>query len=286
MILSALSFSFMDVFSKLSGDIPLMQKCFIRNLISLGILYMVFFKGKDKFHITKENFPLHLGRAGFGLISVLGNFYAVDHMLLSDASVLYNLAPFFCLIISFFWLKDKISKTQLLMIVLAFLGALMIIKPTGNIVESQIGAAMGLVGAMGCGVAYIFIRKLGLNGEKTGNIIFFFTLFSVVISAPFVLFHFSAMTSKQVLYLILVGITATLGQIFVTAAFVHAPAKEISVYDYTHVMFAAILGIFVFNQFPDTLSIFGYILICGVSVFSALSTHNKQVRNVQNKVTV
>ena len=51
-----------------------------------------------------------------------------------------------------------------------------------------------------------------------------------------------------------------------TLAYAHAPAKEISVFDYTQVLFSAILGFFLFGQVPDGLSFVGYFVICGVSV--------------------
>ena len=51
-----------------------------------------------------------------------------------------------------------------------------------------------------------------------------------------------------------------------TLAYAHAPAKEISVFDYTQVLFSAILGFFLFGQIPDGLSFIGYFVICGVSV--------------------
>ena len=59
---------------------------------------------------------------------------------------------------------------------------------------------------------------------------------------------------------------ACVGQLGITKAYVCAPAKEISVYDYTQVLFAAALGFFVFGDVPDWLSVLGYVLICGAGV--------------------
>ena len=64
----------------------------------------------------------------------------------------------------------------------------------------------------------------------------------------------------------LAGLSAAGGQFSVTAAYTYAPAREISVYDYTQVVFSAILGFFLFQQTPDWLSVVGYVLICGISV--------------------
>ena len=66
--------------------------------------------------------------------------------------------------------------------------------------------------------------------------------------------------------LLLAGLAAAGGQFSITAAYSNAPAREISVYDYTQVIFAALLGFIFFSQIPDVWSVIGYVIICGVSV--------------------
>ena len=78
------------------------------------------------------------------------------------------------------------------------------------------------------------------------------------------------MTFQQLLFLLGAGLMAAGGQFSITAAYTHAPAKQISVYDYTQVIFAALLGFFVLNQVPDFLSVIGYIIIIGVAFWSFL----------------
>ena len=62
------------------------------------------------------------------------------------------------------------------------------------------------------------------------------------------------------------GVSATVGQVFITAAYSLAPASEISVYDYTQIIFAAILGMIFLGEFPDAFSIIGYVIIIGAGV--------------------
>lgn len=78
--------------------------------------------------------------------------------------------------------------------------------------------------------------------------------------------EYEPMTAVQTLFLILAGTFACVGQLGITKAYLCAPAKEISVYDYTQVVFAAILGFFVFGDLPDLPSVGGYILICGAGI--------------------
>ena len=75
------------------------------------------------------------------------------------------------------------------------------------------------------------------------------------------------MSAAQILCLIMAGVSASLGQFSITTAYKYAPAKEISVFDYTQVVFAALLGIIFFKETPTLYSIIGYVLIIGVAVY-------------------
>jgi drug/metabolite transporter (DMT)-like permease len=74
------------------------------------------------------------------------------------------------------------------------------------------------------------------------------------------------MEPGQLICLVLAGCCAAIGQFGITSAYKFAPAKEISVFDYTQVIFAAMLGFFFFAEIPETLSFVGYAIIIGVAV--------------------
>ena len=103
---------------------------------------------------------------------------------------------------------------------------------------------------------------------------FFFSGFSCLVTLPSLIFDYHAMTLIQLTYLILAGCSAAAAQFSITAAYFNAPAKEISVYDYSQVIFSAIIGMIVFGQMPDILSIAGYIIICAMAVIMFL--YNKK----------
>ena len=139
-------------------------------------------------------------------------------------------------------MKEKASKKEWLIVAVAFVGALFVIKPGFNMALGP--ALMGTLGGFGAGVAYTFVRKLGKNGVRGPIIVMFFSTFSTLVCLPFFLMSYQPMTWKQLLFLLGAGLAATGGQLSITAAYTYAPAKEISVYDYTQVIFAAIWGFF------------------------------------------
>ena len=122
----------------------------------------------------------------------------------------------------------------------------------------------------GAGLAYTFVRKASLNGEKGAAIVLFFSLFSCLSVLPYIITNYHPMTLQQLCMLLLAGAAATGGQFSVTAAYSHAPSKQISVYDYTQVLWAAFFGFFLFGDIPDIFSIIGYGLIIGAAIIMFL----------------
>lgn len=115
------------------------------------------------------------------------------------------------------------------------------------------------------GMAYTMVRRLGAIGENKAYIVFFFSAFSCIVTLLYLLFSYTQMTWKQLLFLILAGLSAADGQFGITSAYCYAPAREISVYDYTQILFSAGLGFLLFAQIPDWLSVIGYLIIIAMA---------------------
>lgn len=264
-VVAAFGFSVMSLFVKLAGDLPAFQKAFFRNFIALIFITVMMLRENIGFAPKKENIPGLLGRSLCGTLGLLCNFYALGTLNLSDANMLNKLSPFFAIIFSIFLLREKPTAAQVLGVAVAFGGSLLIIKP-GFADAQLIPAIAGVLGGLGAGAAYTFVRKLGKKGENSKRIVFYFSAFSCLFCLPFLIVQYKLMTFLQTLYLIFAGTFACVGQLGITKAYLCAPAKEISVYDYTQVIFAALLGFFVFGDLPDIWSVLGYILICGAGV--------------------
>lgn len=265
-VLSALCFALMNMFVKLSGDIPAIQKSFFRNLVAVFIALSILLKSGYGFKIDKKNIGLLLWRSLCGTIGIIANFYAVDHLLLADASIIQKVGPFFVIIFSFFLLKEKVTKTQLISIIIAFIGTMFVVKPSFTNTQ-LIPSFIALLGAMAAGMAYTLVRMLSQRGVKGPQIVFYFSLFSCLSVLPYLIVNFTPMKSIQILYLMLAGISAAGGQFAVTAAYSYAAGKDISLFDYSQVIFAAIFGFVAFFQIPDALSIVGYLIIFGITYY-------------------
>ena len=264
-IASAFFFSLMSLFVKLSGDLPSIQKSFFRNFVAMLFAVVLLVRSGKGFSFQRRNLPFLLIRSLFGTLGILCNFYAVDHLVLSDASMLNKMSPFFAVIFSCLVLKEKVNVPQALFVIGAFLGSLLVIKPTFSNMD-LFPSVIGLLGGLGAGIAYTYVRKATLHGEKGPFIVCFFSAFSCLVTLPFLIFDYHYMSLTQIGTLLAAGLAAAGGQFTITAAYSCAPAKEISVYDYSQIIFAAGLGFFVFGQIPDLLSWIGYAVICAMAV--------------------
>lgn len=273
-VLSALSFTGMNTFVRLSGDLPTMQKVFFRNIVAMIFAFIAIVKAGDSFKPKKGSLKYLLIRSATGLAGVFGNFYALDKIELSNASMLNKMSPFFALVFSAIFIKEKVKPKQAIAIAVAFVGALFIIKPTfGN--SDLLASLAGFGGGMAAGAAYTCVRWLGIKGENGKLIVLFFSVFSCILTVPYLIFDYHYMTAFQWFALLMAGVFAAGGQFAITAAYTHAPSREISVYDYSQIIFAAIVGFFAFGDVPDIWSFVGYIIIISMAVWMFLY-NNKQ----------
>jgi drug/metabolite transporter (DMT)-like permease len=271
-IISALGFALMSTFVKLSGNLPIFQKTFFRNLISFLFAFAMVYKHKDRFLGKKENRKLLLLRATTGTLGILCNFYAIGKLVLSDANMLNQLSSFFAIILAAIFLKEKVKLNQVVSIVIAFIGALFIIKPQFNF--DVIPALVGIFGAIFAASSYTCLRDLGKK-EQGPTVVFVFSLFTLIVLFPMMMVTYKHMTLLQLSYLLLSGVFATIGQFGITFAYKYAPAKEISIFNYTNVIFSAVISVLLFNVIPDEFSIIGYIIIFSSAIYMFM--YNKKL---------
>lgn len=261
---AAFWFSLMTVFIRMSGDLPTMQKSLFRNAVAAVTAWGIIFKTGTKIEFNKSQFKDLLCRSFFGTVGIVTNYYAVDHMNIADANMLNKLSPFFAIIASAIILKEKASKTEFAAVIAAFIGALFVIKPGFQV--NNFPAVVGVVGGLTAGIAYTFVRKLGQTGLPGPIIVMFFSMFSTISVLPFFIAQYEPMSSKQLALLLMAGLCAAGGQLSITKAYTYAPARDLSVFDYSQIVFASVWGFLFFQQLPDIWSFIGYVIIIGAAV--------------------
>ncbi len=275
LLLSAFGFAVMSAFVKLSGDLPTIQKTLFRNLVSAVIAFGFVIHYKERLFGKLENQKILLLRSALGTLGVLFYFYAIDELVLSDADMLNKLSPFLLIIFSAIFLKEKAERYQIIAVLVAFLGTLLIIKPEFS--WDTIPYLAGVLSAVFAAGAYTVLRVLGAK-EMYYTVVFYFSFFSTVVLLPFVIAFYEPMTSRQTIFLLLAGVFATVGQFGITLAYKFAPAREISIFFYTNILFSALLSTVLFGQVPDVLSVIGYVVIFGASFYMFLKNRQGEMK--------
>ena len=280
LLLSSFAFACMALFINLAGDMPVFQKAFFRNLVAIIMSYTILFRTPERFKIKKASFPFVFLRAFFGTISVICNFYAISATNMSDAMMLNKLSPFFAMLTSIIILKEAADGFQWACILTAIAGAVFVVKPSflfGNMGvsgDNLFPLSIALIGGIFAGIAYAFLRKATVKGERGIIVVAFFSTFSCVTLIPFIIATYQPISWLQFFYCCMTGVAACFGQLFITSAYSACPAKEISIYDYSTVIFTALLGLIFLGEIPDVISITGYAIIIGASVMNYLYNNN------------
>ena len=264
-MISAAGFAGMSFFVKLSGKVPVIEKAMFRNAVALVVAYIIMRREGVSFYVEKKNrLPLFL-RCFFGTAGLICNFWAIGYLKLGDSSILQKMAPFFSIVMSIFILQEKPNLTSIVSVLVALIGAAFVVKPGQGLLG--LPALVGLLGGFCAGTAFTFVRKLGTHGVRGAQIVFYFSFISSIALLPICFLQFRPLSAEQLLFLTGAGLCAAVGQIFVTRAYSYAPAKEISVFDYSQVIFSAILGFVILGELPDIYSFIGYALIFSMAIW-------------------
>ncbi|MBK0347641.1 DMT family transporter [Aerococcaceae bacterium zg-ZJ1578] len=265
-LVSAFGFALMNLFIPLAGALPTIQKSFFRNLVALAIALIVLWRTNRKQPVREfqKGEPIAwkwlFVRSILGTIGIWCNFYAIDHLFISDASVLNKISPFATLVFSYLFLKEPMKRGHIVALFFAFVGVILVVKPTlAN--TDLFPYLMGIIGGLSAGAAYTTVRKLNNENVTPAVTIAFFSLFSCIASLPQLLLSYEPMSLRSFVMLVLVGGMAAIGQFGITMAYKFAPAAQISIFDYTMILFTGVLGFIFLNQVPDYVSIIGYCVI-------------------------
>jgi len=279
MTTSALAFSFMQILIATTADtIPLFEQLFFRNLIASFIAYLAI----RKKHLTpfgsKCNRPLLLSRSIFGFLGMITTFYASGNGNQGDVSTILKMSPFVVTILAFLFLKETITRYQIIGLVVAFLGAYFVSNPEFN--SDFITILAAFFACIFSGVAYTLVSALK-GRERPEVIIFFFSSFSTIMTIPVMMGNFVLPSLSDFIILLFIGCFAALGQLTLTYSYSYAKASEVSIYNYTGIIFSIIFGSIFLGQTIKSTSIIGSSLV----IFAGLIVYlgNKHLENKLEK---
>ena len=279
-ITSSLFFSLMATAVKSVNHFPLAEKVFFRNFI--GLIFLSIPILKDRSLLKVNNKMIMFGRAFLGTLGVFLFYNSVLHLNLSEAMALNKLSPFFIIILSGIFLKEKIKTAQVIAVFVALGGLMILLNPKLDI--PVIPALLGIVGAFCAGSAYTMIRQMRLT-DSASTIVFYFCLSSTLVSFPMMVSDFAMPTGIEFLQLCLIGLMALGGQLAMTNAYRYAPASQLSIYTYLNIVFSSIWGLLFYGE-SLTLS---FLVGAGLIIFAGYINFrfsNDKINNAKNKPAI
>ncbi|MFT6815524.1 MAG: drug/metabolite transporter (DMT)-like permease [Sphingobacteriales bacterium] len=256
MLISAMFFAVMNIFVKLVPHIPAQEIVFFRALITLIMSY-VFLK-KNNIPFSGTNRPILLLRALFGMIGLILYIYSVQRMPLATAVTIHHLAPIFTTIFAIYILKEKVKPLQWLFFGIAFAGVA-VIKGFDSSFDLKL-FAMILGSALFAGLAYNMIRKLRTTDHPM-VVVFYFPLITLPIITPFIFASWYSPIGVEWLYIFGIGICTQFAQYYMTKAYQSERIATVSMFKYSSVIYAILIGFLIFGETLNWLTAAGMALV-------------------------
>jgi len=271
MLLASFTFAIMGAFAKLASlSMPSLEVVFFRNIAGVIIVGLAVMKTPLK---SKGGKPwLLVFRGSMGFVALLAFFYNIAHISLGDAMTYSKTSPIFTAIFAWLFLSEKLSSRGWGAVFVGFIGIVFITQPSGVGLTKY--DFLGLFSGIGAALAYTSIRELK-NYYDTRAIVLSFMLIGTI--GPIVLFFISAFIEVKELdfllgefvmpqgvvwiYVMAMGIFATISQLLMTKAYGETKAGIVGAVSYTNILFSIAVGVLLGDALPSMSMSFGIALI-------------------------
>jgi drug/metabolite transporter (DMT)-like permease len=253
---------------KACGDrgVPLFEIIFFRNAFAFVPLGLYIFRTTG-WEVLRTRRPLgHLTRSAVGLSAMACNFSALHHLQLTEATALQFASPLFMTGLSALLLAEPVGWHRWAAVVVGFVGVVIMARPSPGHMN-LVGVALGLSSAFLAAGAMVAIRQIA-STERGPTIVFYFTLGGTVLGLVGTLAHGWRTPDATTLgLLIAAGLTGGVGQLLLTEALRAAPVGIIAPFDYTQLVWAGILGLTIWGELPQALTLAGAAIVAASGVY-------------------
>ncbi len=256
MMLAVLMFSAMDASMKmLTAHYGPMQITFFRAACAWPFILLWLASTGKLQHLLQARWSLHLLRAVLGIVMLASFVKAIELLSLADAYSIFFAAPLIITVLSVWWLKDRVNGRQWAAIVVGLLAVIWMLKPSGNELLS-LGALMALVSAVCYAISAITVRVLA-KSDYAGNMVFWLMTMIGVGAGLLALPDWQPMQWQLWPWLLTIGISGAIGQVFITEAFRLAPPSVIAPFEYTALVWGLGFDIVLWQVWPTASMLLG-----------------------------
>ncbi len=262
-------FAIMDSLIKASAPhVPAWEAVFFRSFFALFvILAWLLYRGEIRTGLKVKKPMGHFWRGLIGTTAMVLGFAGLGLLPLPQVVAISFTSPLLIVIFAAMFLGEKIRVVRLSAVTIGLVGVGIVLYPRlaefdggGPQTLMLLGATLVLGSAVFRALAQIHIRRLAQT-EQTSAIVFYFSLTATILSLLTLPFGWVMPSSKEFLYLISAGLIGGIAQIFLTLSYKHAEASLLAPFDYVSMIFAVVIGYFIFAEVPTVWTISGACLI-------------------------
>lgn len=274
MVLAAFLYAFMAAIVKSIEGIPLFETLLFRNIFGTLFIALIIIRQRILFKGVNKKGIFFRGITGF--IAIAFYYLAITKTPLGETVTIANTYPFIVLILSAIFLREKIKRDHLIALGLSIIGILLIVRP--GFADLNIGYLYAILTSVFTAITYTILKHLRQT-DSAEVIVFYFSLIGTLLCIPFMAFgQFILPNAIQIVQLVGLGVAGTLYQWFISTAYKHAPAGEISIYSYSSVLFSSLMGILFWDEHLMLTTVIGMLAIIG----GAFVIYNKDKQVAKN----
>jgi drug/metabolite transporter (DMT)-like permease len=275
-LISALLFAAMSALVRQLGDVaPVGQMVFFRSAFAiLPVVVIYAFRGELS---TAVRTSRPLGQLGRGLLSVCGmfsNFSALTRLPLADATAISFASPLITVALAAIILKERVRIFRWSAVLIGFAGVIVMLTPhfevghyeVGGTAVAAVGSGLAVLSAF-CNAGTVIQTRRLTQSETTSSIVFYFSLVCAIAGALTLPFAWHTPTGSELVALISLGIFGGIAHIFLTESYRHATASVVAPFDYSAMLWALLLGYWLFGELPSALVYVGASIVAGAGLF-------------------
>jgi len=268
MLFASFCFAIMGAMAKeLSTQMDSLEVVFFRNIVGVILILLTFFKTPVK-QVGGKPFLLFF-RGLMGFIALVAFFYNIAHISLADAMTFSRTSPMFTALLAFWLLKEKLGIKEVVALIVGFIGIIFIMKPNG--LQIELTDLLGLLSGVGAALAYTSVKELKkfydtrvivLSFMLTGTIgPLLLIVFNDLLHVEFLKASFIIPDFKMWVYIVGLGASATVAQIYMTKAYGATKAGIVGSVSYANILFSLVIGVMLGDALPDFWGAFGIVLV-------------------------
>jgi len=276
-LISALLFAAMSALVRQLGDVaPVGQMVFFRSAFAILPVVVIYAIRGELSTAVRTGRPF--GQLGRGLLSVGGmftNFSALTRLPLADATAISFASPLITVVLAAIILKERVRVYRWTAVVVGFAGVIVMLVPhfdinqyaaAGVATAATIGSVLALTSAV-CNAGTVIQTRRLTQSETTSSIVFYFSLVCAIAGALTLPFAWHSPTGSELVALISLGVLGGVAHIFLTESYRHATASVIAPFDYSAMLWALLLGYWMFGELPSALVYVGAAIVAGAGLF-------------------